>query len=97
MNDIHKRIEGLRTKVEKLINLQEKLVRENRDLSAANSTLAGKVTKLESGIRELEEKNKLLRLSQAVVSGNDQNTRELKLKVNEYIREIDKCLELINR
>jgi predicted nucleic acid-binding Zn-ribbon protein len=97
MSDFQKRIEGLRTKVEKLINLQEKIVSENKDLRAANNTLAGKVSKLESGIRELEEKNKLLRLSQAVASGNDQNTRDLKLKVNEYIREIDKCLELINR
>ena len=45
---------------------------------------------------ELEEKIKVIKLAQHL-SGSDQNTRDIKLKINEYIREIDKCLGLINR
>jgi predicted nuclease with TOPRIM domain len=96
MNNVHKRLNDLKTKVEKLVNLQEKLMKENRDLRDAYQSLQQKLSELEAGRRELEEKNKILKLSQAISSGGDQKTRELKLKINEYIREIDKCLAVIN-
>jgi len=97
MNELHKRIDGLRTKVEKLINLHEKQAAENRDLRASLNRLSESKSQLEGKVKELEEKQKLQRISQAISSGGDQNTRELKLKINEYIREIDKCLTVMNK
>lgn len=55
-----------------------------------------KIREQQQLIAELEEKNRIIRLGN-MVSGSDQNTREIKLKINEYIREIDRCLALINR
>ena len=54
--------------------------------------------KLISENRELKEQIKTIKLAQSLTSGQgDQNSRYVKTTINEYIREIDKCLSLLNR
>ena len=96
MSDNQSQLAQLKLKVEKLINLHNRLANENNQLKSVQNQLNDDLKKSQQMIHDLEEKNKLIKMAQAV-SGNDQNTRELKLKINEYIREIDKCLALINR
>jgi uncharacterized membrane protein YccC len=96
MSDNQTQLVQLKLKVEKLINLHSRLMNENHQLKMVQNQLNEVLQKSHQQLLELEEKNKLIKMAQAV-SGNDQNTRELKLKINEYIREIDKCLALINR
>ena len=48
--------------------------------------------------KELKDQIKNIKLAQSLLAGNgDQNSRQTKTKINEYIREIDKCLSLLNR
>lgn len=48
--------------------------------------------------RELKEQIKTIKLAQSISTGSgDQSSRQVKMKINEYIREIDKCLSLLNR
>ncbi|MEP7263713.1 MAG: hypothetical protein ABI772_04415 [Bacteroidota bacterium] len=48
--------------------------------------------------RELKEQIKTIKLAQSLSAGpGDQSSRQVKMKINEYIREIDKCLSLLNR
>jgi predicted nuclease with TOPRIM domain len=95
-NENLERLSELRIKVEKLINLHERLNKENKQLLENQNQLKNSVKDLQRQANELEEKNKVIKLAQ-MVSGSDQNSREIKLKINEYIREIDKCIALINR
>ncbi|MBL7915644.1 MAG: hypothetical protein BWY67_00600 [Bacteroidetes bacterium ADurb.Bin397] len=95
-NDNGATIGQLRNKVEKLVNLHEKLMQEYQQLKTQQEQLKSQIHSQQQQISELEEKNRVIRLGQ-MVSGSDQNTREIKLKINEYIREIDRCLALINR
>lgn len=47
---------------------------------------------------ELKEQIKNIKLAQSLTAGSgDQSSRQVKTKINEYIREIDKCLSLLNR
>jgi hypothetical protein len=96
MSDNQSQLVQLKLKVEKLINLHNRLVNENNQLKLVQNQLNEDLKNSQQQLLNLEEKNKLIKMAQAV-SGNDQNTRDLKLKINEYIREIDKCLALINR
>lgn len=89
-------LKELRNKVEKLINLHERMMQEHQQLLKEQDQYKIKIKEQQLLIAELEEKNRITRLGQ-MVSGSDQNTREIKLKINEYIREIDRCLALINR
>jgi DNA-binding transcriptional MerR regulator len=96
MSDSKTKIRQLGNKVEKLVNLHEQVLGENKKLKLVQNQLTEEVSRCLQKIAELEEQNKMIKLAQAV-SGSDQNTRDIKLKINEYIREIDKCLALINR
>ncbi|HKR05593.1 MAG TPA: hypothetical protein VJY62_13245 [Bacteroidia bacterium] len=91
-------LEELKIKVEKLVNLHMELSRENKNLKLYNHELKQKGEEQKIKISELEDKNKVIKLSQAINgNGSDQNARDLKLKINEYIRELDKCLALLHK
>jgi hypothetical protein len=91
-------LEEVKIKVEKLINLHLELSRENKNLKLYNHELQQKNEEQKNKISELEDKNKVIKLSQAINgNGSDQNARDLKLKINEYIRELDKCLALLHK
>lgn len=49
----------------------------------------------ETEINQLKEQNKLIRLGNRLTEGND--SAELKLKINQMIRTIDKSLEILRR
>ena len=65
-------------------------------LEQINFELNNELDTLRKDNESLREANQVLRMAKAV-SGEDQNTRDLKLRINDYIREIDRCLALINR
>ena len=91
-------LEELKIKVEKLINSHLELSRENKNLKLYNHELRQQTEEQKNKISELEDKNKVIKLSQAINgNGSDQNARDLKLKINEYIRELDKCLALLHK
>ena len=96
MNSNLEQLKELKIKVEKLINLHEQLIRQNQQLQIVNNQLNQKILRQDTQITELTETNKVIKLAQRL-SGSDQNSRDIKLKINEYIREIDKCIGLINR
>ena len=96
MSDLTNRMSGLKIKVEKLVNLHERLVKENAELINTKQKLINQVEDQSTEIKDLKEKNKINKLAQAVSESN-QNTRDIKIKINEYVREIDKCIALINR
>jgi predicted nucleic acid-binding Zn-ribbon protein len=92
-------LDEIRAKVQKLITLHSQLHEEVRQLEALNGKLSGKIDEQKSKIKELENQTKALKIAQAVTQGGggDQNTRDLKMKINEYIREIDKCLAFLHK
>ncbi|MCC7331718.1 MAG: hypothetical protein IT232_03825 [Flavobacteriales bacterium] len=45
-------------------------------------------------LEELEGKIKILKISKSV---GEESTKDVKLKINEMVREIDKCIALINK
>ncbi len=96
MNTNLDQLKELKNKVEKLINLQQQLLKQNQQLQAINNQLVHKNQSQSSELTGLTEKIKVVKLAQQI-SGSDNNTRDIKLMINEYIREIDKCLGLINR
>ena len=48
----------------------------------------------EQEIEKLVEKNKILRIAGASKGGD---SREIKLKINEIVREVDKCIAQLNQ
>lgn len=93
--DISLLVDSLQSKVEKLI-IQHK--RSNEDilqLKEENSYLQSKLTESKEQMKQLSEQNKLLRLAKSL-SGKENKSTEIKLKINELVREIDKCIAKVN-
>jgi regulator of replication initiation timing len=81
----------------------QRLFHEFGNLENEIQTLENKVLDLKKEIKilkkeklELSHKNEQLRIATHLLSGVDEN-REAKQKINKLVREIDKCIALLNR
>jgi uncharacterized protein YjcR len=94
MKDISNLVSGVRKKTEKLIAKQEVLIEKNGKLSTEIEKIKEELTEKNQQISELNDKVKLLKIAGSV---GGESTKEVKLKINEMVREIDKCIAQINR
>lgn len=93
--DISLIVSSLQSKVEKLVLLHRKAEEEATQLKEDNEFLRKSLQKQKGDFSELEERNKVLKLAKSLSSAGGKNT-EVKLKINELVREIDKCIALVN-
>lgn len=88
-------VDSLQSKVERLI-IQHKRAKEDIDqLKEENEFLQNKFSESKTKIVDLEERNKVLKLAKSLGEDSGKAT-DVKLKINELVREIDKCIALVN-
>ena len=95
MFDFETSVMGIEFKVRQLadeVMRLRQLVREGDDRCRE---LEEALKDKETIINNLKEENKLIRLGNRLTEGND--SAELKLKINQMIRTIDKSLEILRR
>jgi len=73
-----------------------KLKLEIADLKSGNEVLKGMLQDREDKMKELEIKYERIKLSGALL-GEGENAAEAKKKITELVREIDRCVALLNR
>jgi regulator of replication initiation timing len=96
MSNLSTKVNDIYNGVEKLILLQKELIKENNRLNNENKQLVSSINHQKQIIQELENKNKLVKLAKSLSEVSNTNS-DVKLKVNEIIREVDKCIALLNR
>jgi len=89
-------ISVLRNKIKSIISLYEEQKQKNLMLTAKTRELTEKINHLENKIQDTELKFNNLKLAK-VIASSDENTHDAKIKVNRIVREIDKCIALLNR
>lgn len=89
-------IQNLTRKVHALIAMNEKYKQEHGQLVAENKNLNDLIKTKQKEIAKFEEKMNSLRLAKVILSSNE-DKHEAKLKVNRIVREIDKCIALLNK
>ena len=89
-------INKLRNNIKSIISLYEEQKEKNREFVSKNKELTHKITNLEDKIKDNELKYNNLKLAKAIASTDDSN-HDAKIKVNRIVREIDKCIALLNR
>lgn len=87
-------IKQLREQVENLIASHERCAAECRELIAERDRLVADKRGLEEHVRELEERVKSLELS-GVMSGAGGNVERARQRVNNLLREIDRCIDAV--
>jgi len=86
----------LNRKLDELVSRYSDLNSELTDLKNGNEALTALLQEREDKIKELEIKYERVKLSGALL-GEGENASEAKIKINELVREIDKCVALLNR
>ena len=86
----------LNRKLDELVSRYNDLNTELQDLKNGNEALEASLLEREDKIKELEIKYERIKLSGALL-GEGENASEAKVKINELVREIDKCVALLNR
>ena len=94
MNDAHELISGIEYKVRKLVNLQKENKSENELLLNQNTELKKNIEEQKKIINQLKEEFNRIKLAKSLESMKGSN--DAKLKINELVREIDKCIELLS-
>lgn len=77
----------LRKLVARHTEVQQKLARAQEEIKF----LEGLVDEKEHQIKNFQNQENIVKIVDTI-AGNPANSTELKLKLNEYIREIDKCI-----
>jgi len=96
MSEVSKRVESIQGKLEKIKQVFEKSNQEKERLERENSDLK---RQLEAQVRvsdSLQKEYNTLKLAKTLVSTTGDKA-EMKFRVNELVREIDKCIALLNR
>jgi|ERR1035437_863141 hypothetical protein len=89
-------INSLEEKVKKLITLHETLKSENHHFSSENNDLRDIIKLKDNELKDLQGRYEQLKLAKLLVTGSE-DVHEAKLKVNKIVREIDKCIALLNK
>ncbi|HYW96010.1 MAG TPA: hypothetical protein VE870_10515 [Bacteroidales bacterium] len=86
----------LRAKVKELMSICDAGKMEKDVLQKENARLTRQLTVKDKRIDELEHKYNNLRIARLLVTDGE-DVHEAKIKVNRIVREIDKCIALLNR
>jgi chromosome segregation ATPase len=86
----------LNKKLEELFERYNNLRIKNVELKNENEAIKHNLQERDEKIKELENKYERIKISGALM-GEGENATEAKKKINELVREIDRCVALLNR
>lgn len=82
-------------KIKQAVVRLNELRAENKRLTEENELLQGENKELKAQLEENEEKYKLLTITNTILKKEDK--RDLKKEINDLVREIDNCIELLGK
>ncbi|MFO7923807.1 MAG: hypothetical protein R6U58_08970 [Bacteroidales bacterium] len=86
---------NLKEKIETIVSMLERSEDERHRLHKEKMQLTEQVKLKTTAFEELERKYETLKLAKAILEASG-NSHEAKIKVNRIVREIDKCIALLN-
>lgn len=86
----------LRNKIKRIIHLYESEKDKNRELEREKLKLEEKINRITKENKALEIRYNNLKLARTFTA-SAKDAHDAKLKVNSIVREIDKCIALLNR
>ena len=103
MEDYQVKLTNISRKVGVLVSRYNDLKEEQRVLEEKNKQLEQQNKGLKDQLQTMKEKNdslaqdmKVTKLSKAIIPQSDEERTELKRKINEFIKEIDRCVAMLN-
>ena len=97
--DIAEKMDNIELKIRQLTQKMKRLEQENAELEADNKQLKVELDKQNGAVRSLKNKLENTQLAMAVPSekGSAERTELVNEQINQYIEEIDKCIEWLHK
>lgn len=89
-------IKSLDEKIDRLIRDNERVRGEYAAVSVERDSLRKENRELKESITALEKRIRLLELGEGLTAGTA-DTKQARLRINRLMREIDRCIALMNR
>ena len=90
------KIISIESKVKQLVDSKEALEAKLKEVAQENDILRRTIQSYEWQISEMNEQAKVMKIASSMSNDKDDN-KAVKLKINELVREIDKCIALITK
>ena len=95
MNSLDNAVVDIESKVEKLLKKYKKAEEEKIALEKEVVGLKNQLNQQRELVEELRAKNTLIKLAKSLNDTNEKSS-DIKLKINQLVREIDKCVSLLS-
>lgn len=96
MQEIATTIAQLNASIEQLMKAHGEAIEAENKRKTENKQLLTKIEEQKKQLSVLTEKNKIIKLAKSL-SASDEHSTDTKLKINELVREVDRCIALLNR
>lgn len=95
MSGVHELIGTIRKRVNSLVNDLQSLKNENNKLKDKQTELLLTIENQNNLIKELKDKNNRIIISETIKQ--TEGSKDVKKQIDEMVREIDRCIELLNK
>jgi regulator of replication initiation timing len=96
MSSVAGQLDSVLSKASRLIELCSALQEENDLLKLENQSVKSALDTAKIKTKDLEEKMRVLKLAKSI-EGTSEKSLDIKQKINEFVREIDKCVVLLKK
>ncbi|WP_285058839.1 hypothetical protein [Pedobacter ginsengisoli] len=96
MSSVADQLSSVLQKTARLIELCNALQEENDLLKLDNQSVKASLDNARAENAEFEEKLRVLKIAKSI-EGTSEKTLDIKQKINDFVREIDKCVVLLKK
>ncbi|RYG48968.1 MAG: hypothetical protein EOO01_12940 [Chitinophagaceae bacterium] len=96
MSTVSEQLHSITQRTIRLIELCDALQVENDLLKQDNMRLRNNNSSADARIQDLDEKIRVLKLAKSI-EGTSEKSLDIKQKINEFVREIDRCVVLLKK
>ncbi len=96
MSSVAEQLNSVLHKTARLIELCNALQEENELLKQENASVKLALNAAKIRHSEMDEKMRVLKLAKSI-EGTSEKTLDIKQKINDFVREIDKCVVLLKK
>ena len=89
-------IKDIEIKLEKFVEKHNKLISDHIILKQENKVISDDLKAKNDKLLVLQDKINLMKISKSVDDSKEE-IKSTRLKINEYVREIDQCIALLNK
>lgn len=94
MKDLLTLVSGIEYKARELVDRLHVAEKENEQLRGENNELLSEIKELKHKIKQVEYSNQIIKIAKAIEE--TKGSKNAKALINELLREIDRCIGLLN-